>query len=188
MPMPQTHHQNNGRVSRKSVKKLTFLAFSASFAIILSYVESLLPFFSSIVPWIKIGLPNIVTVYLLYLCGTYNASMVSLVRVLMISILFGSPMSAAYSLCGAAVSLTLMALLKKFTHTSVAFVSIVGAVFHNISQLILFLLISHTEEILVYLPILTAGGILSGLVVGVSSSLLLKYLNRSKLIKSITET
>lgn len=185
--MAQTPRRNSVSSRRKSVKKLTFLAFSASFAIILSYVESLLPFFSSVVPWIKIGLPNIVTIYLLYLCGTYDASVVSLVRILIISALFGSPISAAYSLCGAAVSLVLMSLLKRHTGASVAFVSVVGGVFHNISQLMLFLLISHTEEILIYLPILTAGGILSGLVVGIAASLLLKYLRKSRLIKNITE-
>ena len=184
--MEPTHHQGNVRIRRTSPRKLTIFALSVAFAVILSYVEFLLPSLSYIAPGIKAGLANIVIVSLLYVGGIYDAAVVSLIRVLIISLLFGSPTGAVYSLCGAVISLAVMFLLKTSRKFSVPFVSIAGGVFHNIAQITLFLIVSQTKEVAVYIPILAAGGIISGLAVGIVSSLFLSYLKRSGLIKKYT--
>ena len=69
-------------------KKLTTLALLTTAAMILSYVESLLP--SVGVPGVKLGLANIAVIFALYRLGGKSALAVSLVRVFMVTMLFGS--------------------------------------------------------------------------------------------------
>ena len=100
-------------MKNKFPKKLAFLSLALSVGIILSYVEYLLPPIFAAVPGIKLGLANTVTVFLLYKQSFRSAAAVSLLRVCLISLLFASPMTLAYRLCGAVLSLLVMCLLKK---------------------------------------------------------------------------
>ena len=98
---------------RLSTKKVAFLGLSASLALLLSWIEFLLPPLYAAVPGIKIGLPNVVILTVLYLVGTKEAAAVSLVRLCVSSLLFGNPVTFVYSAAGAVLSLLLMILLKK---------------------------------------------------------------------------
>ena len=100
---------------------------------ILSYVES---FISFGVPGLKVGLPNIVTVFLLYKIGWKETAVVSLLRCVLTALLFGTVMSLAYSIAGAILSLAVMALLKKWNKFSEVGVSIAGGITHNAGQII----------------------------------------------------
>ena len=164
--------------SLNSAQKLTFLALSVAVAMIFSYVEMLLPSLSHIAPGIKIGLPNIVIISVLYLFGTKEAATVSIIRVILTSLLFTSPLTGAYGLAGAVLSLFVMALLKLTGRFSMIFVSIIGAIMHNVAQVILFFLISQTAAVISYLPFLIIGGVLSGLAVGLCAYFLYKRLQK----------
>ena len=161
-----------------STQKITLLALSVAAAMILSYVEMLLPSLSHIAPGIKIGLPNIVIISVLYLFGAKEAATVSFIRVILTSLLFTSVITGAYGLAGAAVSLLAMTLLKLTDRFSMIFVSIIGAIMHNVAQIALFLLISQTSAVLSYLPLLIIGGVFSGLAVGICAYLLYCQLKR----------
>ena len=93
-------------------KKVAFLGLSITLAMILSFVESQIPAFTTI-PGMKIGLPNLVTVFLLYRVGWKETVVVSIIRVALVALLFGNLQSLLFSLAGAAVSLAGMILLKK---------------------------------------------------------------------------
>jgi heptaprenyl diphosphate synthase len=80
---------------------------------ILSYVEVLLPPIFSAVPGIKIGLANIVVLFILYRYHPIDAALVSAVRIFAVTLLFGNPVMLAYSAAGAVLSITIMAILKK---------------------------------------------------------------------------
>ena len=98
-------------------RKLTVMALTTAIALILSFIESQIPAFVA-VPGVKMGLPNIAIVYALYRLGWKEAATISLVRVVLVSMLFGSAASFLYSLAGAVLSLLGMTLLKhtgKFT-------------------------------------------------------------------------
>ena len=88
-----------------------------SVTIVLSYVESLIPMPFAI-PGIKLGLANVVIIWLLYSMGIKAAIIVSVLRVLLSGFLFGNLFSIVFSMVGAALSLTVMILLKKFTKLS----------------------------------------------------------------------
>ena len=156
-----------------NVRKMTFLSLSVALALLLSFVESQIPPFVA-VPGIKIGLSNIVTVYLLYAFSWREAGAVSLVRVLLSSLLFGTAVSLIYSLAGAVLSFLVMLLLKKLPIFSSLGVSIAGGVMHNLGQIIAACLLLENAVILGYLPVLIVSGVVAGIAVGVASAIVVK--------------
>lgn len=151
------------------VKKITLSGVLVSLALVLSYIEGLFPFFSS-VPGIKIGLANIAVIFALYKMGAKEALIVSVIRVLLSSVLFGSILSFSYSMAGALVSFCVMAFLKKTDLFSLTAVSIAGAVVHNVAQLAVAFLILKADVLIYYLPVLFATGIAGGTATGIISS------------------
>ena len=157
-------------------KKIAILGILASFAMVLSYLELLLPPISVALPGIKMGLPNIVIIFTLYRLGARHAITVSLVRILCVALLFGNAMTLAYSLAGAALSLALMILLKHFDLISPIGVSVVGGIMHNAGQILVAILVLRTVEIGYYMIILTVSGTVAGLLVGLAGYYLIKLL------------
>lgn len=155
-------------------KTVALLGVSAAAAMILSYVESFVP---SVVYGVKIGLPNIVIIYILYKLGATKAAGVSIVRVLLTSILFGSVMSLWYSLAGAVFSLLVMTLLKKTKLFSIVGVSVVGGVAHNMAQICVAVIITGVGAIAYYLPALVVGGIVAGIIIGLAGATVVKRVN-----------
>ena len=149
----------------KTTKRLAFLAVSVTLAMILSFVESQIPPLSA-VPGVKIGLPNIVIVFLLYKLGWREACGVSIVRVLLASLLFGSPVSFLYSIFGAILSLAVMIAVKKLLPLSAIGVSVLGGLFHNVGQILAAVIVMGTGAIAYYLVPLSVSGTLAGIVVG----------------------
>ena len=158
---------------KTNTKKLTALALTVSFAIVLSYIESRIPAFFAI-PGIKAGLANIAVIFCLYKLGIKEAIAVSLIRVFIVSLLFGSPISMIYSIAGAILSLTSMILLKKLTRLSEVSVSVCGGVMHNVGQIATASFMLSTNVVVYYLPFLILSGTLAGIVVGLVSALLIK--------------
>lgn len=155
-------------------KTVALLGVSAAAAMILSYVESFVP---SVVYGVKIGLPNIVIIYILYKLGAAKAAGVSIVRVLLTAILFGSVMSLWYSLAGAVFSLLVMTLLKKTKLFSIVGVSVVGGVAHNMAQICVAVIITGVGAIAYYLPALVVGGIVAGIIIGLAGATVVKRVN-----------
>ena len=154
-------------------KKLTVMALTTAVAMILSFVESQIPAFVS-VPGVKVGLANIAVVFALYRLGWKEAVAISLVRVVLVSMLFGSIASLFYSLAGAVLSLTGMGLLKKTGRFTEIMVSVTGGVLHNIGQIAMACLILETAALRYYLPFLLISGIIAGVVVGLVSAALVQ--------------
>jgi heptaprenyl diphosphate synthase len=165
-----------------NLKKITTLGILASLAMVLSFVETLLPPVYAAVPGIKIGLANIVNVFLLYKFSVKDTAIVTLIRVLIVSMLFGNfMMTLAYSIAGAVLSITVMALLKKTNLFSTVGVSIAGGVAHNLGQIIVAILVTSTIEIGYYMIFLCISGVLSGMLIGIVGALVLKYSKNFKL-------
>ena len=144
-------------------------------AMILSYVESLIPFFPG-VPGIKLGLPNLVTVWLLWLGTAGEALAVSVMRILLTGFLFGNLYSILFSLAGGLLSLAAMAVLRRLEGFSIYGVSILGGVCHNMGQLLVAVLVVETYRLAWYLPALLVSGVVTGAVIGVISGILVRRL------------
>ena len=141
-------------------------------ALVLSYAESLLP--APGVPGVKLGLPNLAIVFALYRLGLWDAWMLSIVRVLLASALFGSGVSLAYSVAGAVLSLAVMGLLKKTDKFSPVGVSVAGGVAHNAGQILVAMALLETARLAWYLPVLWASGTVAGVLIGIVSGELVK--------------
>ena len=158
-------------------KKVAFLGLSITLAMVLSFVESQIPVFTTI-PGMKVGLPNLVLVFLLYRVGWKETVIVSIIRVGLVALLFGNLQSLIFSVSGAALSLTGMILLKKTQLFSPIAVSVAGGVLHNIGQILAACLWTQTAQIAYYLPALLVSGICAGIVIGLVAGLLLKRLEK----------
>ena len=151
-------------------KRVAHYALLIALAMALSWLESLVPL-SMAAPGMKLGLTNIVVVFALYRMSLRDAAALSLVRVLLVSMTFGNAYSFAYSLAGAVLSLTVMAVLKRTGKFSILGVSIAGGVGHNLGQIAVAMAVLGTARLAWYLPALLVSGTLAGAAVGVAGGL-----------------
>lgn len=161
------------RNTKQQIRKLTLLSVLTAAALILSYAESVLPPLFPSVPGIKVGLPNIVIIFVLYRMDVRSAVSVSLVRICIAALIFGSPLSFVYSLAGAFLSLTVMALLKKLNILSTVGVSVAGGILHNMGQILAAMLLLQTVQIGYYFIILAITGTVSGLFIGLCGAFMI---------------
>ena len=151
---------------KQNIKKTAWLGMLLAFALILSYVEALIPF-PFMVPGMKLGLANMATLLVLYLIGEKEAAIVSVSRIILVGFLFGNLYSIMYSLAGGILALLVMVLSKRTGFLSCVGVSILGGVFHNIGQLAVAALIVDTKAVFYYLPVLLIGGMVCGALLGI---------------------
>ena len=159
---------------KHSAKTVAFLGMCTAIAMVFAWVESQLPPLVAAVPGVKMGLPNIAIIFVLYRFGWKEAAAVSFVRIIAVSLLFGNPIMIAYSLAGGFLSLFGMTLLKKLNFLSPTGVSVAGGVLHNVGQVLMAMLIMSTAGLGYYLIILTVTGIVSGVFVGICGSFAVK--------------
>lgn len=155
--------------------RVAYFGVFTALALIFSYVETLIPVNFGI-PGVKLGLANLIIVVALYKMRLSEAYLLSVVRVLLAGFIFGNYFSIIYSLAGGLLSLTVMALLKKWGGFSLQGISIAGGVFHNIGQLIVAAVVVETFSVTYYFPVLLLAGLLTGLVIGIVAEMMLKRL------------
>lgn len=166
---------------KNNIKKITLFALLTTLALILSYVESLIPPLYSAAPGIKIGLPNIIIIFILYKFSFSDAATVSFLRVFLVALLFGNTVTLFYSIAGAVLSLIVMVILKKVNIFSLLGISIAGAVSHNIGQTVVAIILLKTKEIGYYMIPLFISGIIAGIFVGIIGVILLKRFENLKI-------
>lgn len=166
------------------IRKITILAALSAFAIILGYVETLIPLNFGI-PGIKLGLANLVIVVMLFAdrfsFGFRDTLIVNLIRIFIVGIMFSNVYGIIYSLCGGLVSLLVMYLLKRTGAVSVLGVSIFGGVMHNLAQLIVAMIVVEQLKVIYYAPVLLLSGSICGAVIGVAGGILSSRINKIKI-------
>ena len=153
--------------------RVAYFGVFTALALIFSYVESLIPFQIGI-PGVKLGLANLIIVIALYKMSLREAYLLSVTRVVLAGFIFGSMFSILYSLAGALLGLTVMALLKRNVGFSVLGVSIGGGVMHNVGQLAVAMFVVQTFSVSYYVPVLLVAGLLTGLVIGIAADAMLR--------------
>lgn len=149
-------------------KKTAFMGVFLAFALILSYVESLIPFYFG-VPGVKLGLANLAVVLILYYYGWKEALLLNVMRVLLAGFMFGNLFMIMYSLAGALFSFSAMCMLKKMQKFSICGVSMAGGVFHNVGQILVAIFVTQTAGVAYYLPALLIAGVVTGLLIGLAA-------------------
>ncbi|MBQ8331014.1 MAG: Gx transporter family protein [Clostridia bacterium] len=164
-------------------KKIALLGLASSLTLLLSYVEFLLPPIFVAVPGIKVGLPNVIVLYVLYCLDVKYAALVSFTRLCISSILFGNAMTFAYSVAGAVLSLLVMGVLKKIDKLSAVGVSVAGGVAHNLGQVLVAMVLLDTPQIAFYMIVLAVTGTISGIFIGLCGALLVKRIPTNQLLR-----
>lgn len=150
-------------------KKVAMAGMFTALAMIFSYVEVLIPINLGI-PGMKLGLANLVVVVTLYTMGVPMAFAVSMIRIMLVSMTFGSFSAMLYSMAGGLLSFCGMALLKKVPNFSVIGVSLLGGVLHNTGQLLVAMAVVENINLIAYLPPLMIAGMVTGILIGIVSA------------------
>jgi heptaprenyl diphosphate synthase len=159
---------------KKAAKKINagrvaFIGLLFALAVVLSILEGLLPI-PAPVPGIRLGLSNIVVMFALFQLRKRDAFALAVLKAVFVAATRG-PVAGALSLTGGLLALTVMTLFLLVLKDKNAYlpVSAAGAVFHNVGQILAASVILQTF-LWPYLPVL----ILSGIVTGIATSILLK--------------
>ncbi len=161
-------------------KRLAYLSLFTAFAIILSYVESVLPINFGI-PGVKLGLANFVIVLVLFSMKPVDAIIINIARILVVGILFGNAFSIVFSLCGAFVSFLCMWLVKKIKIFNIISISVVGGVSHNVGQLIVAAFVVNSYQIMYYVPVLIISGVVTGVIIGIIAQIVVSKVKLPKI-------
>ena len=160
----------------KPAKTIALAGVLTTLGLALSYLESLIPLPVGI-PGVKLGLANLVVLIALNRLGTKTALVVSLLRIKLASLLFGTAVSAAYALSGGLLSFLIMwALLRRSGEFSTAGVSLAGGAAHNLGQLAAAAVVLGTVRVVAYLPALLLCGVTAGALNGVCAAAVLHRL------------
>ena len=149
------------------VKRLVYIAMLTAVALIIFMIEAQIP--SPVpIPGVKLGLANIITVYAMFTLGPSSTLMILLCRVFLGSIFSGQLITFLYSMSGGLLCYLSMLLMQKIlTQKQIWVCSVIGAIFHNIGQIIAAVIITRTPGIAAYLPILLVTGIVAGVFTGI---------------------
>lgn len=157
------------------VQKIALLGVLTAATIVIAIAESFIP--SIGIPGVKLGLANIMILITLYELGVLEAIGINIARVFVVGLVRGTFLSMGFfmSLTGAAFSLGIMILfyllIKKF---SIIGVSVIGSLFHVIGQILIAIFYLGTGYIIYYLPIISISAIVTGVLVGITSKLIIK--------------
>lgn len=156
------------------VQKMALLGVLTAAAIVIAILESFIP--SVGIPGVKLGLANIVILIILYELGIWEAVVVNLLRVLVVSFVRGTFLSMGFlmSLTGCVLSLGIMILfyllIKKF---SIIGVSVIGSIFHVAGQILIAMIYLGSAYIFLYLPVIAISAIITGVFVGIVAKLII---------------
>ena len=150
------------------MKKFTRLSLLLALCIVLNIIESVIPLFSGYIPGLKLGLANIVILFVLYCYSFKDALYVSLLRVVIVGITRTGLFSVAFffSLGGALLSILTMSLFKRITNLSIIGISIIGSISHSIGQIIMAIVLIESNLMIMYLPWLLMFSIPTGIITG----------------------
>lgn len=158
---------------RLSVKRIAFLGITIALALVMYIIENLIPSFW--VPGAKLGLSNIFTLIVIIILGLPEALVLVIVRTALGCLITGNVSALPYSMISGVVACIIGWILFTFLVPKISIIacSVCMAIVHNIIQTLIFCLITMSLETINILPYLVLLGVLSGLIVGIVSYLLI---------------
>jgi len=161
-----------------NTKYIALIGLLLTFAVAAGYFERLLPPVIPAVPGLKLGLPNIAVMILMYIKDYKTAFIVNLLRVMISGLLFTGVWGMIYGLSGALLSFIIMAALKQTKIFGIAGISAAGGVFHNLGQICIAVLLVNNIKLFYYFPVLILFGTITGIIIGYLAGLIINRLNQ----------
>ncbi len=153
------------------IRKLVFLAIMVSASVVLSIVESLISATLFIIPGVKLGLANIVTLVLFYIYSDRDAFVVVIIRIFLVGLIYSGLFQPTFwmSLSGGVLAFATMMILKRIPGLSIMSVSVGGALMHMVGQIIMAIIVLNTETLIYYLPYMMLISVPTGIFTGIVS-------------------
>ena len=165
-------------------KKLTLLALLSAIALTIFMVEAQIPAIVPI-PGVKLGLANIVTVFTVFAIGAKEGAAVLFVRIFLGAVFAGNFSTIFYSAAGGFCAIVATILLKKvLTDRQLWVAGCLGAIAHSLGQMAMAIALTGTPTLAIYLPVMIAISIVTGIFTGLCAQFLV---NRGKLWKTISK-
>ncbi len=160
-----------------TARRVALSGILTSLMLVLGLVERQFPI-TAAVPGIKLGLANSVLLYSLYMLGIKQSFVLMLLKALMSWLIYTNLNAMFYSLAGGVLSLLAMILLFKLGGFSVIGVSAAGAVFFNVGQILMAVVMLNTPQLIfTYLPVLMVSGVATGILTGIVAKLVMKHMH-----------
>ena len=153
---------------RRGTRELALCGMLAAMAMVFSYIESLLPIPYPF-PGMRLGFANIAIISALYLYGARDAFIINIIRIVL---------SFVLGFAGGMVSTAVMSLLKKSNKINIVAVSAVGGVCHNITPVIVAMILLSTPTLVFMTPIFIVLGVITGVVCGAVARLFVKHVKK----------
>lgn len=173
---------NTKKVDRtgRSLRQLTMMALLFAMAMVLSVLESMIPALPMLPPGVKLGLSNIVTMYALFVLGPVQGYTIAILKSFFVFLVGRGPIGAAMSLAGGLTSVTVMLLLSLIPPVKKDYLllSIFGAAFHNLGQLVAAVFVLGTVQILKLFPLLILSGVGMGIITGLVLRVIMPHINQ----------
>ncbi len=158
---------------QSAARTVTQMALFMAAALVLSWLEAVLPFQIPI-PGVKLGLANIVTLFVLYEYSFPAALLFGVLRVLLSSLFLGRVSGLLFGLAGAVLAVIAMGILKKIPCFSSLSVSVAGAIFHGVGQLAVSSFV-YTPAVWSLLPLMGVCSAFCGIITWVPLRILSRY-------------
>ena len=172
--------------SNNHLREYIYIAILCSQGIILGIIEQAVPPIFPFAPGAKLGLANLITVISLFTLPISDCVLLLYLRLVLTALISGGASLFLYSLAGSTLSFIAMLIVKKCypKFMSIIGISIVGGAFHNLGQLLIAIWLAQAPSLILYLPVLTIMGILSGTLIGICSKFLLNHVQNFNFINS----
>ncbi len=157
-------------------KRLLYISLLAAQGVVITLLERSIPFPFAFAPGAKLGLANLVTLLALFTLPFKDSLKVVWMRLIISTFLGGTLSTFLYSFAGAFLSFFGMVTVRRLgpKRVSLIGVSATGGILHNVGQLIVASTIAQSFSVMLYLPILAATGIFSGIAVGIAANYLME--------------
>ena len=163
-----------------TAKKAAQTAVLLAVALILGFVETLLPPVFPMLPYARIGLGNAAVLLALIWLGVPYAAIILVLKCVAIGLFSGAPTMILYSLGGGVLSFAIMVFLLKIGANGVPAVSAAGGVMHNVGQIFVAMAFTGTVGLAALLVYLALFGLVAGAVIGVIVYFVDKGVRRNK--------
>lgn len=158
------------------LQKIIFISLLVAQGVVIGLIENMIPYPFAFAPGAKLGLANLITIIALFTMPKRDSFLLIWLRLILTTLLGGTVSTFLYSMSGSLLSYFGMLLVKQLgpKRVSIIGISAAGGFLHNVGQLVTASWIAQSWSVMLYLPVLTFFGILSGIAIGIAANYLLQ--------------
>lgn len=166
----------------RPLSKLIYVALLVAQGVVIGLVENMIPYPFAFAPGAKLGLANLITIIAIFTMPKRDSFLLIWLRLILTTLLGGTVSTFLYSMSGSILSYLGMLLVKQLgpKRVSIIGISAAGGFLHNVGQLLTASWIAQSWTVMLYLPILSFLGILSGIAIGIAANYLLRHVQTLK--------